>query len=75
MALEAEVATLQDRLRELELERTQHRAQLETLSRCVSSGGGGGGGGEAPPADSSSSPAQARPAGRKLSLSRAADPP
>ena len=39
LGLEAEVAALQDRLRELELERAQHRAQLETLSQCVTSGG------------------------------------
>ena len=61
MALEAEVEALQDRLRDLELERVQHRAQLETLSQCVTSGGGGAGGAELLPADNGTSVGEVHP--------------
>ncbi len=37
LGLEAEVAALQDRLRALELERAQHRVQLEAFSQHVTS--------------------------------------
>ena len=40
LGLEAEVAALQDRLKALELERAQHRAQLEALSQQVTSRNG-----------------------------------
>jgi len=37
LGLEAEVAALQDRLQALELERAQHRAQLQAFSQHVTS--------------------------------------
>ena len=34
-ALQVQLVDLQERLKELELERTQHRAQLDALSQCM----------------------------------------